>query len=552
LNLLGLPENDQIIRNYTVKVTEPDLHDPSSDARRLEKSLVNQHTIFGPEIPLAVLSTLQRRLRKGNWHVTAALNGHHLVSITPVVEVNRTGFEVSRAGLAIDIGVSSIEVQLVNLQSGTSITKTSLVNPLVRFGVDPISRVAHGMSSVGAVETMTQLLRETLDAAIGVLVEQAGLARDVVLDIVFVADPVTHHLLLGLDPIELGSAPYTQTVSEPLNILARDIGVLVAPGAFVHALPQLGGQVGSDTLAAAFQVGVGQDERVTLLIDIGTTTEIVLGSKGRIFASAPPAGTALEGVQIEAGRHAVPGAIEAFEIDQASFEPRFRVIGSSLWSNESGFPAETEALDLGGFCRAGLIDALAQLRLTGLMSRDGALDPDKAAVTPRIREEYRSSTYLVQEFGPRIALTQHDIRTLQMAKAAVQAAARILLKRHGGPKIDRVVITGGTGAPIDPVHAAIVGLFPDCDLAQVEFIENAALEGAKAALLSRSARLAMAQMAREIRVVETVLDSDFQNEQIGAMGLPHSRLAYPLLAERVALVDNEPATRGRRTERRGR
>jgi len=192
------------------------------------------------------------------------------------------------------------------------------------------------------------------------------------------------------------------------------------------------------------------------------------------------------------------------------------------------------------------------LRLTGLMSRDGALDPDKAAVTPRIREEYRSSTYLLQEFGPRIALTQHDIRTLQMAKAAVQAAARILLKRHGAPKIDRVVITGGTGAPIHPVHAAIVGLFPDCDLAHVEFIENAALEGAKAALLSRTARLAMAQMAREIRVVETVLDPDFQNEQIGAMGLPHSRLAYPMLAERVALVDNEPATRGRRTERRGR
>ena len=198
------------------------------------------------------------------------------------------------------------------------------------------------------------------------------------------------------------------------------------------------------------------------------------------------------------------------------------------------------------------MDALAELRLSGLMGRDGALDPEKGAVTPRIREEYRSSTYLVREDSLRIALTQHDIRSLQMAKAAVQAAARILLKRHGGLAIDRVVITGGSGAAIDPLRAAIVGLFPDCDLDQVSFIENAAFEVAKAALMSRSTRLEMTRLARQTRVIETVLDADFQIEQIGAMGLPHSRLGYPLLGARVDLPDNEPVTRGRRTERRGR
>ncbi len=551
--IFGLAEHpDRVIRRLSVTVAEPDVHDPSSDARRLEKALADQHAIFGLEIPLGVLATLQKALRKGQWRVTAVLNGRHLVALEAPFEINSAGAPINSAGLALDIGVSSIEIHLDDLESGKNLAKTSLVNPLVRFGVDPISRIAHGMMTPDAVAEMTDLLRRTLDGAVGSLTVEAGLTRESVVDAVMVADPVTHHLLLGFDPSELGSAPYTQVVSEPVDVLAETLGLHIAPGAMVHALPLLGGQVGSDTLAAAYCSGLGQDERVTLLVDLGTTTNVVLGSKGQLLAAAPPAGTALEGVQIEAGRHAVPGAIDALCIDAETFEPRFRVIGSPLWSDDPDFAASIDALDLGGFCRSGLIDALAELRRSGLMARDGALDPDKAAITPRIREEYRSSTYLVQEDGPRIALTQHDIRTLQMAKAAVQAAARILLKRHGGAALDRVVLTSGSGAAIDPVRAAIIGLFPDCDLDHISFSENAALEGAKAALLSRSARLGMARLARETRVIETVLDPDFQMEQIGAMGLPHSRLGYPLLGARVALSDNDEAARGRRTDRRSR
>jgi len=543
---------DRVIRCLTVKVAEPDIHDPASDARRLEKALADQHGIFGLEIPLSVLATLQRVLRKGDWSVTVVLNGRHIVMLETPVEVDTIGFEIIRAGVGVDLGISSIELALIDLKTGTTLSKTSLVNPLVRFGADPISRIAHGMKEPNAVAEMTQLLRTTLDTAMGTFANDIGINRTSIVDIAFVADPVTHHLFLGLDPSELGSAPYTPALSEALDVTADALGLHMAPGTRVHALPLLGGQVGSDSLAAAYFAGIGRDDTVTLLIDIGTTTEIVLGSKGRLLAAAPPAGTALEGVQIEAGRHAAPGAIEAFRIDAETFEPSYRVIGSPLWSNEAGFTASIETLDVGGFCRSGLIDALAELRLSGLMARDGAIDPDRASVTPRIREEYRSSTYLVQEYGPRIALTQHDIRSLQMAKAAVQAAARILLKRHGASQIDRVVLTGGTGAAIDPLRAAIIGLFPDCDLDQVSFIENAALEGTKAALMSRSARLEMARLACETRVIETVLDPDFQMEQIGAMGLPHSRLGYPLLGARVDLPDNEAVTRGRRTERRGR
>lgn len=538
-------QDDQVILFCKVTVAEPDIHDPSSDARRLVLALADQHAIYGVEIGLDVLQYLQRRLRQGYWTVTVAINNRTVVAIYDEVQIHP-------AGLAIDVGTSSIELQLNDLVTGRIIGHRRLVNPLIRFGADQISRIAYGMGTEGGYAEMTALLRSSLMGAIGGLVEEAGLGTDALFDAVLVASPVTHHVLLGLDPSELGSAPYTAAVSEPMDIAARDLGLRLAPGALVHVLPLLGGHVGSDCLSAAYGAGLGVDDTMTLLIDIGTTTEIVLGTKGLLLAAAPPAGSALEGIQIEAGRHAVPGAIDAIRLDPIHFEPRFRVVGSPLWSDDPGFAASVEPFDLGGFCNSGLIDALAELRWSGLMGRDGALDPDKASVTPRLREEYRSLTYLVQESGPRIAMTQHDIRALQMAKAAVQAAVRILQKRQGGRAIERVVLTGGPGTVFDPLRAAVIGLFPDCDLDRVHFVEHAALAGARLALFSRSARSAMAQMARKTKVVETVLDPDFQMEQIGAMGLPHSRLGYPLLGARIDLADNVDATRGRRGARRDR
>ncbi len=538
-------QSDQVIRYCTVTVTEPDIHDPSSDARRLALALAEQYSIFGIEIGLDTLRVLQQRLRKSDWTVQIGVNNNR------VVVVQRPD-QIVPAGFGIDVGASSIHVSLNNLVNGDQIAQKSIINPLIRFGSDPISRVAYGMTTAGGFAEMTSLIRSSIKAAVEALAAEAGLVSEQILDVVFVADPVMHHLMIGLDPSELGTAPYTPVLAEAFDVPANELGLPLAPGAMVHALPLIGGHVGSDVLAAAYHCEMGQGDEVTLLIDIGTTTEIVLGSKGRMFAAAPPAGSALEGVQLEAGRHAVPGAIHSLRIDPETFEPRYQVIGSPYWSDEPEFTPSIEALDIGGFCRAGLIDALAELRLAGLMGRDGTIDPVKASLTPRIREEYRSSTYLVREAEPRIALTQHDVRSLQMAKAAVQAAARILLKRHGGDRIDRVVLTGGSGVSIDPLHAAIIGLFPDCDPNAISFVENAALQGAKAALLSRSAREGMARLARETRVIETVLDADFQAEQIGAMGIPHRTEAFPLLATRVEISDNEPLARGRRESRRRR
>jgi len=545
LTLQNQPGEDRIIRLCLVTVAEPDIHDPSSDARRLVHSLEVATGLSGITIDLGILKILQKTLRQGQWRVTAALNNKRVVALY-------VGEKKSVYGVAFDIGAGMIEAALCNLIDGKDVARTRLVNPLVRFGADPINRIASGMNKPSDLDVMRDALRAALDQMCDDVATLAHLDRRDIVDAVFVADPVCHHLLLGLDPLELGAAPFTEAVSQPLECKASEIGISIAPDALIHALPLIAHHVGSDLSAAAYHCGVAQVDEPTLMIDIGTTTEILLAAHGQILAASPPAGAVLEGTGIEAGRHIVEGAIDHLRIDRETLEPRFHVIGVEPWSDDDTFAKQVEAVQLGGLCRSGLIDALAELRLSGLLGRDGALKSEMASSTKRLREEYRSYTYMIRDYEPRIAMTQHDIRALQMAKAAVQAAARILMKQLGVDALFRVRLTSGTGPAIDPERAGVIGLFPDCDPSALSFIENAAFEGAKSALVSVSAREAIAALAKRIRVVETALDPDFQREQIGATGLPHARLGFPKIGATLAIPDNEDRVAERRGGRRGR
>jgi uncharacterized 2Fe-2S/4Fe-4S cluster protein (DUF4445 family) len=534
---------DRIIRLCPVTVAEPDIHDPSSDARRLVNALETATGLNGIVIDLGVLKILQKTLRQGQWRVTAALNGIRVVALY-------AGEKADIYGVAFDIGAGMIEAVLCNLSDGKEVARTRMINPLVRFGADPVNRIASGMNKPTDIPVMRDALRNALDQLCSELASLAKIECSEIADVVFVADPVCHHLLLDLDPIELGGAPFTEAISEPLEVKASEIGLKIAPDAFVYALPLIAHHVGSDLSAAAFHCAVAGKNVATLLIDIGTTTEILLAANGKILAASPPAGAVLEGTGIEAGRHIVEGAIDHLQIDAVTYEPRFHVIGVDTWSDDPRFAEQSDAVQLGGLCRAGLIDALAELRLSGLLGRDGALKADMASATKRLREEYRSYSYLIREFEPRIAMTQHDIRALQMSKAAVQAAARILMKQLEVTELSRVILTSGTGPAIDPLRAGVIGLFPDCEAAHLSFVENAAFEGAKAALISSSARTEIGALAKRIKVVETVLDPDFSSEQIGATGLPHARLAFPKIGAALDIPDNEDRAAERRGGRR--
>jgi uncharacterized 2Fe-2S/4Fe-4S cluster protein (DUF4445 family) len=288
-------------------------------------------------------------------------------------------------------------------------------------------------------------------------------------------------------------------------------------------------------------------DELTLLVDVGTNAEIVLGNRERLLACSSPTGPAFEGAQITAGQRAAPGAIERIRIDPVTLDPRFKVIGCELWSDEPGFEAATARTGVTGICGSGIVEAVAQMHLASILRGDGGLDGTLAARTPRIREEYRSFTYVIRDGTPRIAITQHDVRAIQLAKAALHAGAKLLMRRLGIAEVPRIRLAGAFGTHIDPMHALVLGLVPDCPLEDFRSVGNAAGHGARIALLNAAARAEIAEVVRRIEKVETAVEPDFQAEFVAAMALPHATDAYPNLARHVTLPARAAPRRRRGT-----
>jgi uncharacterized 2Fe-2S/4Fe-4S cluster protein (DUF4445 family) len=289
-----------------------------------------------------------------------------------------------------------------------------------------------------------------------------------------------------------------------------------------------------------------ENEAITLLIDVGTNAELVLGNRERLLACSSPTGPAFEGAQISSGQRAAPGAIERVRIDPNTLEPRFKVIGCDAWSDAPAFNAAVS-----GICGSGIIEAVAELFLAGVIRADGMIDPHTAQRSPRVREEYRTFTYLLRDGSPRIAITQHDVRAIQLAKAALHAGAKLLLRHAGLAAPDRIRLAGAFGAHIDPRHALVLGLVPDCDPARVSSAGNAAGHGARIALLNAASRREIADLARRIVKIETALDPAFQEEFVAAMAIPHATDPYAALAAHVTLPTRDPRTATTRRGRRG-
>ncbi len=525
---------DPVVRLHYVEVAEPDMHDPASDATRLLAALAGQWGLHGLALPLPVLQGLQATLRRGGWRVTAAVrHASEIVAVFP-------GLQERLAGVAIDVGSTTIAAHLCDLATGDVLAAAGAMNPQIRFGEDLMSRVSYGMMHPGGAAELTAAVRGALDALLGDLTATAGIPRGEIAELTLVGNPVMHHLVLGIDPVELGGAPFALAVDAPLDIPARDLGLTAAAGARVHLLPCIAGHVGADAAAMILAEAPQDSDDLILLVDVGTNAEIVLGNRNRLLACSSPTGPAFEGAQITAGQRAAPGAIEILRIDPATLEPRWKVIGSPLWSDEPGAPTPT------GLCGSAIIDALAEMLLAGILRHDGAIDGELATRTPRIREEYRSHTYIIRESDPRIAITQHDVRAIQLAKAALHAGCKLLMARLGVATLPRIKLAGAFGAHIDPLHALILGLVPDCDPAHVTAIGNAAGHGARIALVNAAARIEIAALVRRIEKIETALDPLFQSEFVAAMGLPHATDPYPETNRHAALPARTPRIRRRR------
>ncbi len=545
---------DPVIKLHYVEVEMPDMHDPSSDLRRLERALEDQWGLTGLVCDPTVLPGLQSALRRGNWSVTAAVRqGHGLVSVWP-------GFRDTLHGLAIDVGSTTIAAHLCNLETGDVVAAAGTMNPQIRLGEDLMSRVSYVMMNPGGDKELTSLVRAALNDLAGQVAAEAGITVEDILEVTLVGNPIMHHLVLGIDPTELGGAPFALAVDHGLDLPARDIGLLLHPGAWIYVLPCIAGHVGADTSAVLLSEGPHLLEEISLVVDVGTNAEIVLGNRDRLLAASSPTGPAFEGAQISAGQRAAPGAIERVRIDPVTLEPRFRVIGSDLWSNEEGFAESIEGIGVGGICGSGIIEAIAEMYLAGIVTPDGLIDGAMATRSGRVAADGRTYSYRLCDGPPPIHITQADVRAIQLAKAALFAGARLLMDRLGIDAVDRIVLAGAFGSHIDVKHAMVLGMIPDCDLARVASAGNAAGTGARIALVNNGARQEIEALARRIEKVETAVEPTFQAHFVEAMAIPHKSLPFPNLAAAVPLpqpktaatATSDATTRGRRRPSRRR
>jgi uncharacterized 2Fe-2S/4Fe-4S cluster protein (DUF4445 family) len=286
-------------------------------------------------------------------------------------------------------------------------------------------------------------------------------------------------------------------------------------------------------------------DEVNLVVDVGTNAEIVLGNRERLLAASSPTGPAFEGAQISCGQRAAPGAIERVRIDPETLEPRLRVIGSDSWSDEPGF-AGTQVT---GVCGSGIVEAIAEMLLAGILTTDGTIDGALAHRSPRIVADGRTFSYVLWAGEPRLEVTQNDVRQIQLAKAALHAGCRLLLDRYGLDRVDRIRLAGAFGSQIDPVHALVLGLVPDSDPALVTAAGNAAGTGARIALLDRSARAEIEEVVRRVEKVETAVEPRFQEHFVHAMAIPHDVDPYARLAAAVPLPARRSAATGERDDR---
>lgn len=523
---------DPAISRVYVEVDSARLGEHRGDWGRLQAALADQWNLADLTIDLPALQQLQPALRKANWAVTVVLwHDHEVIDVRP-------GYRDGIYGLAVDIGSTTVAAHLCDLRTGEVLATESLMNPQVAYGEDLMSRISYAMSQAHGLAKMHEAIIEAINTLATRTARAAGIRTRDIQDAVLVGNTTMIHILLGINPQELGGAPFALANRDSMDVKSRDLGLRFHPGAYVHILPAEAGHVGADNVAVLLAEQPYTSADMTLIVDVGTNAEIVLGNNTRLFSASSPTGPAFEGAQITYGMRAAPGAIERVRIDPNSKVARFRVIGEDRWSDAwqigPDVPAEDQPLHLAaGICGSGIIEAVAEMMLTGIIQPDGRFAPDQEH--ERIVWQGRKGAYVLATAeqtasGNTILVTQDDVRGIQLAKAALYAGAKLLMNRSGVSVVDRILLAGAFGSYIDPQYAMLLGLIPDCDLSHVVAVGNAAGDGARIALLDRQQRLAAQGLAQQVTYIETAVDPAFQDEFVAAIHIPHASDQFPHLA----------------------
>lgn len=539
---------DPVVHAYYVEVSAPQIDEAMGDYQRLLQALESEWQLSNLSCELHVLQDLQKLLKTGKRQITVAVrNAQRITAIWP-------GFKEQLYGVALDVGSTTIAAQLCDLSTGKVCASAGRMNPQIRFGEDLMSRVSYIMMNENGEQPLIQSVREAINLLIEDITEQAGLSATDILEITLVGNPIMQHLVLGINPVELGTAPFALATNQSVELLASAADIAIHPGGYLYALPCIAGHVGADAAALLLAEAPYEQEKISLIVDVGTNAEIILGNNQRLLAASSPTGPAFEGAQISSGQRAAAGAIERVRIDRDTLEPRFKVIGSELWSDDPQFTEQTKTTGVTGICGSGIIEAIAEMYLSGIINSDGEINGELTAKSSRIYKDGRVFAYRLWQGQPDVCITQKDVRAIQLAKAALYAGIRLLMDKMGVQQVDRIRLAGAFGAQIDVCYAMVLGLIPDCDLEEVSSAGNAAGTGARICLLDKSSRKQLAEKVETVEKIETATEAGFQKHFISAMGIPHQTDEFTRLSRTIKLPvasgksgsDNKKVRRRRR------
>jgi uncharacterized 2Fe-2S/4Fe-4S cluster protein (DUF4445 family) len=555
--------HDPIIEKYDLIMDPPSATDYRGDLKRLLEALdihyglknigCNIDTLYPCDID--VLRNLSSMLREQSWHVTASVwMDREIIRILP-------GRVKDSYGIAVDIGTTSVVAFLVHLNSMQILDTQSIMNPQVKYGEDVISRINYhvqnkeGLAEMSAdiVEAINRMIEallgstwpnntyfpETVEGSNYSDVQQRRtktqgkflcLIPEDIEDATIVGNTIMHHIFLRLDPRHVARAPFTPVVQKSLNIKARNLGLNICPSAYVHILPIEAGFVGADNVAVLTAEAPYKSDQIQLIIDIGTNGELVLGNKELLLSTSCATGPAFEGAEITCGMRAAPGAIERIVVNPETYEVAYKVVGYEAWSNYVK-PGE---LQTRGICGSGIMDVLAELYYSGIITKSGAFQQNHTLPRFRINPNTKHREFVVAwaeetAIGRDITITQKDIRQIQLAKAAIYTGCKLLMREWGTEQVDVVKIAGGFGIHIDPVKTLIMGMIPDCDPNKIIPIGNAAGTGALATLLNRGIRSESDWVARTVKYIDLASLPGFKSEFVDALHIPHKKDPFPHL-----------------------
>jgi uncharacterized 2Fe-2S/4Fe-4S cluster protein (DUF4445 family) len=549
-------EHNPAVKVYYVEVDKPTFEEPTGDFERVCRGLEREYGLKDLTVDIFALRQLPTALRDGKWGVTVSIwNDREVIRFRP-------GKAEKAYGIAIDVGTTTVAGYFCDLTTMEVIDTVSMMNPQCKYGEDVMARITFHMTTPDGLQRMSddiiEGLNELLDKAIAgtyppkkkkkkkkgekgpveyVEVPEESktylrLEREDIEDITIGFNTAMHHILLNLNPEFVGLAPFPPVIHHSMDIKARDVGINVNPSTYMFVLPIEAGFVGADNVGVLLAEEPYKHDENQLIIDIGTNGELVLGNRHKLISSSCATGPALEGAQLAFGMRAAPGAMERIEIDPDTKEVDYKVIGRDAWRKFS----EPKDMKAKGICGSGILDVLAELYSSGVITKSGVFNKKELKDHPRFRKnpdtnmpEFVLAWAEESSIDKDIVITQKDIRQIQLAKGALYAGCKLMVKRMGLEKVDTVKIAGAFGTHVDREKALAMGLFPDCEIEKIKGIGNAAGDGCRTALLNVQKRVEANWCSRNVEYIELTVEQNFQQEFMEAMQLPHMTDEFPNL-----------------------